>query len=151
MPNGFKFFFAAISSLITRQAEAPSAKLVVTLDEAISRALTAGPGQYDLFVAWADASTTKGTAATHVARRRLPLPVAPSGLHLGSIVLAQSLTQRDVPYSPAEQAAHPYSIGAMEITPRNSADFTRDHTLTAVFQIMNAQARADAFKPLAVK
>lgn len=116
----------------------------------IRRAFTAGPGEYELFVAWADATIPKGAVATHVVRRRLHLPVAPPGLHLGSIVLAQSVTQRDAPYSPAEQAAHPYSIGAMEITPRNSADFTRDQSLTAVFQIMNAQTDTNGMPDVAV-
>ena len=106
----------------------------------ISRALTAGPGTYDLYVGWADPAAARPATTIRVLRRSLSLPPAhASGLALSSVIIADRVQGRAVPYSPAEQAAHPYTIGATEITPARDHVFTRDESLAIAFQVINAQ------------
>jgi hypothetical protein len=117
----------------------------------ISRALTAGPGEYALFVAWADPAAPKPAATIQVMRHTLRLPPAiTSELTLGSIILADRVSMREAPYPPAEQASHPYSIGAMEIVPAADATFSVDEALSLVFQIINAQPSATGKPDVAV-
>ena len=48
----------------------------------IRRALTAGPGEFDLYVGWADPAAPKPQTTVHVLKQRLRLPTAnSSGLH----------------------------------------------------------------------
>lgn len=111
----------------------------------VSRALTAGPGDYDLFLAWADPSTPK--PAIHVVRKALHLPAArTAGLSTSSVILADSVTLRSAPYSASEQGSHPYSIGLMEIVPAGSSRYTREGNLAVAFQVINAQS-SDAGMP----
>jgi hypothetical protein len=106
----------------------------------VARAFTAGPGEYDLFVAWADPSNPKPLSTVRVMRQSLHLPPAAStGLTTGSIILADKVSVRAAPYPPTEQAAHPYSIGLLEIAPARDAIYTRDDALAVAFQIINAQ------------
>ena len=93
----------------------------------ITRALTAGPGNYDLFLAWADPSAPKPATTVRVVRKSITLePARTLGLITSSIILADSVTTRPAPYSPAEQASHPYSIGSMEIVPARTARYGRE-------------------------
>ncbi len=113
----------------------------------ISRALTAGPGAYDLFVAWADVSAAAPASTIRVLRRSLVLPPATSSeFALSSVIMADNVQGRDIPYPPAEQSAHPYTIGATEITPAHDAVFSRDERLAVAFQVINAQP-SDTGKP----
>ena len=105
---------------------------------AIQRALTAAPGEYELFVGWVDAAATPGRASVHVVRRALRLPSAiPGALRVSSIIVADQVAVREVPYGPIEQRAHPYAIGPTEITLAGDAVFTRDEYLSVAFQIIN--------------
>ena len=113
----------------------------------ISRALTVGPGSYDLFVAWADVAAAKPAATIQVLRRKLELPPATSSaLTLSSVIIADNVQAREVPYPPAQQSAHPYTIGATAITPARDAVFSRDERLAVAFQVINAQP-SDTGKP----
>ena len=113
----------------------------------ISRAFTAGPGSYDLFVGWADPAAATPAGTIRVLRRSLRLPPATTGeLTLSSVVIADDVKTRAVPYPPAEQSAHPYTIGATEITPARDAVFTRDERLAVAFQVINARP-SDTGKP----
>ena len=106
----------------------------------VARAFTAGPGDYELIVAWADPSNPKPASTVRVLRRPLHLPPASTtGLSTGSIILADKVSVRPAPYPPTEQAAHPYSIGLMEIAPARDAVYTRDDALSVAFQIINAR------------
>ena len=106
----------------------------------ITRAFTAGPGDYHLFVAWADPSAAKPATTIHVVKRALTLPVATTTeLTLSSVIVADGLTARALPYPPAEQSSHPYTIGVTEITPVRDTVFTRDEQLAVAFQVINAQ------------
>jgi hypothetical protein len=113
----------------------------------ISRAFTAGPGTYELYIGWVDTSAPKPAATIRVLKRPVTLPPATaSGLTLGSVIVADNVQARAVPYAPAEQAAHPYAIGPTEITPARDAVFTRDERLAVAFQVINAVA-SDTGKP----
>ena len=106
----------------------------------VTRAFTAGPGEYDLVVAWADPAAPKAASTIRVLRRTLQLPPATAaGLTAGSIILADRVALRPAPYPPSEQAAHPYSIGLMDIVPARDSVFTRDEALSVAFQVINAR------------
>jgi tetratricopeptide (TPR) repeat protein len=105
----------------------------------ISRALTAGPGSYDLLVGWADPSAATPASTIQVIRRTLHLPPATSSdLTISSVIVADDVQARATPYSPAQQSAHPYTIGPTEIVPARDATFTRDEQLAVAFQVINA-------------
>lgn len=106
----------------------------------ISRALTAGPGNYDLYVGWADPAAAKPAETIRVMRRSLSLPPAmASQLTLSSVIVADRVESRAVPHPPAAQSAHPYTLGATEITPASDTRFTSDETLSVAFQVINAR------------
>lgn len=110
---------------------------------AIQRALTAGPGVYDLFVAWAEASQPAAKAHIQVARRSLQLaPAVATEFGLSSVIVADQIGVRATPYSPLEQRAHPYAIGVTEIMPARDAVFTPDEQLAVAFQIVNPASAA---------
>ena len=114
---------------------------------AIQRALTTGPGRYDLYVAWVEASAKPGKAAVRVARRSLDLPPASRGeLGISTVIVADRIAVRDTPYSALEQRSHPYAIGLTEITPARDAVFSRDDRISVAFQVVNPTA-TDTGKP----
>lgn len=114
---------------------------------AIQRALTAGPGQYRLSVAWVDAAAKPGQAPVHVAHRTLDLPPAwADDFRLSSVVVAESVTVRETPYTALEQRAHPYALGVTEIRPARDAVFANSDALSLAFQVINARA-PDTGKP----
>ena len=103
----------------------------------IQRAITAGPGGYELFVAWAATNQPAKGARVHVTRRPILLGPASAELGLSSVIVAERVGVRAVPYSAAEQRGHPYSIGATDIVPARDTVFTPDERLAAAFQIVN--------------
>jgi hypothetical protein len=114
---------------------------------AIQRALTTGPGDFFIYVAWADPASPKPHDTVRVIKKRLTLPAATTtDLTVGSIILADSIQTRAAPYPPTEQASHPYVIGLTEILPSADASFTDNENLSVVFQVINARA-ADNGKP----
>jgi hypothetical protein len=130
--------------LASRSARADGARI-------ITRAFTAGPGEYDLYVAWADPAAPKAATTIRVLRRPLQLPAATTAsLTTGSIILADRVSVREAPYPATEQAAHPYSIGVMEILPARDASYTRDESLALVFQIINASPAETGLPDVAV-
>ncbi len=117
----------------------------------IARALTAGPGDYALYLAWADPAAAKPLTTIRVMRKSIHLPVASrTELTTGSIILADSVSMRPQAYPPSEQASHPYSIGLMEIVPAASARYGRENNLSLAFQIINAQSSDVGMPDLAV-
>ena len=106
----------------------------------LSRALTAGPGDYDLFIAWLDPAAPRATPP-RVAHRAVSLPIArTAGLATSDVILADRVAARAEPYPPSEQASHPYAIGPMELTLNRLRRFNREDDLSIVFQVINAQA-----------
>jgi hypothetical protein len=104
---------------------------------AIQRALTAGPGRYELSVAWADASQPASKAQYHVARRSLQLAPAATEFGLSSIIVADDISVRPAPYDSLQQRAHPYAIGLTEIIPARDTIFTPSQQIAVAFQIVN--------------
>jgi hypothetical protein len=104
----------------------------------IARALTTGPGDYMLYVAWADPSAPKPASTIRVMKKSIRLPPASSdALTISSVILADGVRVRDTPYPTSEQASHPYSIGLTEIAPAADAVFTSDENINIVFQVIN--------------
>ena len=98
-------------------------------------------------VGWADPGAAKPATTIRVLRRALSLPPATAAdLTISSVIIADDVQARPAPYPPAEQAAHPYAIGATEITPARDTVFTRDERLSVAFQVINAQS-TDTGKP----
>ncbi|MEP6782819.1 MAG: hypothetical protein ABI983_04055, partial [Acidobacteriota bacterium] len=113
---------------------------------AIQRSLTAGPGAYDLYVAWVDASLPPARATPHVARRSIRLAPAAAEFGLSSVIVAARIGVRTVPISAVEQRTHPYSLGQTEITPARDLAFAPAERLSIAFQIFNPMPTA-AGKP----
>jgi hypothetical protein len=112
---------------------------------AIQRALTAGPGRYDLFVAWADASQ-RADAPIHIVRRSVQLAPAGTDFGITGVIVADRISARQTPYTALEQRSHPYSIGATEIVPARDAMFNPTERLAIAFQLVNPTSSA-AGKP----
>ena len=104
---------------------------------AIQRALTAGPGRYDLTLAWVDASQPASKAVYHVARHSLQLGPAATEFGLSSIIVADGISVRAAPYDALQQRAHPYAIGLTDIMPARDAIFTPSQQIAVAFQIVN--------------
>jgi hypothetical protein len=86
---------------------------------AIQRALTAGPGEYELYVAWLDPSA-KPPAPIQVLKKTLRLPPAnATELAISDVIVADQVGVRAAPYPSAQQAAHPYAIGVTDISARH--------------------------------
>lgn len=106
------------------------------------RAVTAGPGSYDLVISWAVLDGKNRPLRTGALRQALTLPVVGPGLGLGSIILADAIRARADAQESDQQTAHPYAIGGTEIDPANDHDFTNDERLSVAFQVMNAAPTA---------
>jgi hypothetical protein len=103
------------------------------------RALTAGPGEYELYVAWSDPSA-KPPGAVHVLKKAITLPAASAlELSISDVIVADQVAVRSAAYPPAQQAAHPYAIGLTDITPAKDTIFSRDDRLNVAFQVINAR------------
>lgn len=107
------------------------------------RALTAGPGDYDVVVAWAVVDGRDRPTRTGARRQSMSLPaVQTTGLALGSVILADAIRARAELYTAEQQTAHPYAIGGTEIDPAPDHAFTNDERLSVAFQVFNAAASA---------
>jgi len=138
---------AARSSLPFEDFDLASSSTRADGTRLITRAFTAGPGDYDLFLAWADPSAREPAATIRVVRKSLSLePARTVGLITSSVILADSVSLRPAPYSTYEQASHPYSIGLMEIVPARAAKYARENNLSLAVQVINAQSN-DAGMP----
>lgn len=104
----------------------------------IRRSLTAGPGEYELSVGWSTLDARTQPSVSGAVKRRLRLPVAPAGLSLGSVVVADAITFRNEIYRADQQTAHPYTIGTTEIEPAADRMFTNEEKLSVAFQVLNA-------------
>jgi hypothetical protein len=105
------------------------------------RAITAGPGDYEVVVSWAVLDGKNRPTRTGALRHPLSLPpVQTSGLALGSVILADAIHARTDLYTSDQQTAHPYAIGGTEIDPAPDQSFTNDERLAVAFQIFNAAA-----------
>ena len=117
----------------------------------IERGITAGPGEYDLFVAWAEPAPGTRAPAVRVLAHRLSLPGASAtDFILSDIVLADAANALLVPYPVDQQGAHPYAIGALEAVPARDHIFRVDEALSVVFQMVNPAGRASGIPDVEV-
>lgn len=113
----------------------------------LRRSLAAGPGDYELTVAWVDPTAPDPSTAARVARRTLVLaPASSTALTLSTVIVADHVSVREKPVAAVDQTAHPYSIGATEIVPARDHTLTTDERLALVVQVINARGSA-AGKP----
>ena len=104
----------------------------------IRRSLTAGPGDYELTVAWIDAKGGTPASPARVARRQIALaPASTTAFGLSSVIVADDVSLRETPVPATEQTARPYSIGSTEITPARDHVLTADEKLALVVQVIN--------------
>ncbi len=105
----------------------------------IRRALTSGPGDYEVALGWAVLDGKNRPIRTGVLKHAITLPPAQAtGLALGSIIVADEIQARTSIYRADQQTAHPYAIGSTEIEPAADALFTNDERLSVAFQVINA-------------
>ncbi len=105
----------------------------------IRRALTSGPGEYDVAIGWAVLDGKGRPIKTGVLKHAITLaPAQATGLALGSIIVAEGIQVRDSIYRADQQTAHPYAIGNTEIEPAADQLFTNDEKLSVAFQVINA-------------
>ncbi len=103
----------------------------------IERGITAGPGDYDVYIAWAEPGSAK-TPTVRVITRRLSLPAASrTDFALSDVVLADAVRTLESPYPVDQQGAHPYAIGALETTPARDTRFRVDEPVSVVVQVIN--------------
>lgn len=111
----------------------------------LARGVTAAPGDYDVFIAWAG-TPSRGRPGVSVVRRRLTLPPLGPAFGLSDVVVAGSVTPLSAPYTASQQAAHPYAFGGVEVVPAADHRLTNDGSLGLVYQVLNPSASA-AGKP----
>jgi hypothetical protein len=117
----------------------------------LRRSLTAGPGDYDLYVGWADPAAKDPAVTARVFKRRLELPVASTtAFALSGVIVADEVSLREVPVAADRQTAHPYSIGTTEIVPARDQSLTTDERLALVVQVINPSAAPDGKPDVAV-
>jgi hypothetical protein len=126
-------------------------RVVASADSAgamiLRRSLTAGPGDYDLLVGWADPEARDIAATVRIVKRQLTLaPASTSEFSLSGVILADDVGVREQPLSATEQSARPYSIGPMDISPARDQLLTNDERLALVVQVINARG-APSGKP----
>lgn len=117
----------------------------------LRRSFTAGPGEYELAVGWADPSARDIATSVRVARRRIVLPPASTTeLALSTPIVADAVSLRDTPRGPSDQTAFPYSLGALDIVPARDHRLTPEERLTVVVQVINARGTPDGMPDVVV-
>lgn len=102
----------------------------------IERGVTAGPGDYDVFIAWA-VPDARGRSSVTVVSRRLTLPAATASFGLGDLVIADDARVLPTPYPADQQAAHPYAFGIVEVSPAADNRLVNSGTLAVMYQVVN--------------
>jgi hypothetical protein len=76
---------------------------------------------------------------TSVLKQPVSVPDYYNGeLATSSLILADRADPLQTPYSPEEQPAHPYALGALEIVPAADPRFTKTEELLVFIQIYNS-------------
>lgn len=104
----------------------------------VRRAVVAGPGDFDVFMGWKSGQTKE--AAVTVVRYRLTLPAAVRDFALSDVIVAAQVAPAVAAYGSNEQSAHPYAIGALDVTPAHANSLSAGGTLGLVYQVINPSA-----------
>lgn len=114
-----------------------------------TRAIVAGPGEFDLTLSWAVPGARPLRARS--VRLALSLPAATAdGFDLSAPILATSVALRQAPFPPDQQAAHPFALGTLDITPREDTRLTNSDRLAVVWQAINPTPGPDGKPDISV-
>jgi hypothetical protein len=116
------------------------------IGDRISRAFTAPPGEYDVYVALMEKPTAPlSQPRTVVVKQAVTVPDLESALSVSSIIVIEKSESeprsRRLDYE--EQLDHPYSLWGSRLTPALRSTFRRRERLSVVFVIYNASEAAD--------
>jgi hypothetical protein len=103
----------------------------------IRRSLAAGPGDYDVVIAWTSVGAAADAGTVYTLHHRLRLPAANSDFALSDLIVADTVTPVSAAYTAAQQNAHPYATGAIEVGPALHNTLRADGTLGLVVQVIN--------------
>lgn len=131
---------AAPTALLPFEDFDPGATLTRTGDRiVVRRSLSAGPGDYDVYIAWAEPAPGNQPAVVRVITHPLRLPTAPAAeLALSDVILADKVDVLAAPYTSEQQSAHPYALGALEASPARGRRFAVGGALNLIVQVINA-------------
>lgn len=112
----------------------------------ISRAFTAPPGAYDVYVAVAEPTRADGTRGkTSVIKQEVTIPDLKSGLTTSSIIVAErvQVDEQTARATYEDQLDDPYRLWGNRITPATRRTFRQNETLSLLFLVYQARAGAD--------
>jgi len=112
----------------------------------ISRAFTAPPGAYDVYVALTErALSSTVPAKTVVVKQAVDIPDLKASLTTSSIIVAEHVEPDPIPEHATyeQQLDDPHRLWGMRITPATRRTFRASETLKVLFVVYQAQAGAD--------
>ena len=113
----------------------------------LRRAFAVPGGEYDLYVAVKETSSSEDTeapATVMMLKQGLTVPdLWGSELATSTVIMAQQVEPLAAPLSPEEQIANPYTIGAMRIVPAADSIFAGSDSLSLMFLVYNSRLNAD--------
>ncbi len=116
----------------------------------VSRAFTAVPGAYDVYIVVKEPTATQRNAPApklSLIKQSLDIPDFWNGeLATSSVMVAERIDPLPAPLTTAQQAERPYALGNMEIIPAPSTNFAKKAELATFMLIYNAKTDA-ANKP----
>jgi hypothetical protein len=126
----FRFAFEDYYLVDAKSARAAGARV-------FERAMTLPPGEYDIFVGLLDRARDK-TSSPAILKRTLVVPdFWNDQLAVSSLILAKAVTPLKAALAPAQQIAHPYTLGLTEVVPVAAPSFSTGEALSVVFQMSN--------------
>lgn len=120
--------------LAARPATAPDGALD------LRRSVAVGPGDYDVHIGWTAWTGRGAPQPVYVVSHRLQLPSATTSFGLSDVIVADRVDPIAEPFPPESQNAHPYTAGAVELTPATGGILTVEGTLGLLVQVINPSA-----------
>jgi hypothetical protein len=113
----------------------------------IRRAFAVPGGEYDVYVAVKETSSSEDTeapATVMMLKQGLTVPdFWGSELATSTVIMAQQVEPLAAPLSPDEQIANPYTLGTTRIVPVEDSIFASSDELSLVFLVYNPRLDAD--------
>ena len=121
----------------------------------IRRAVVVPGGEYDVYVAVKETSSsqdTKAPATVMMLKQELTVPdLWGNELATSTVIMTQQVEELDAPLSLEEQIANPYTIGTTRIVPVADSIFAGSDELSLVLLVYNSSLNADNKPDLAVE
>jgi hypothetical protein len=111
----------------------------------LSRGLELPPGEFDLYIAMAEApprNRAAGAAKRVVHKQVLAVPDFSSGLTTSSVIVATSLEDAPQQITPQQQLEEPFMMGGYRIAPTFTSTLPKSGELLFVFFIYNEREAA---------